>query len=128
EFDCDIPDDVFHEYWILEGLHRDMSFVGTLQKRIDRCRRRGFGDIHQLLNPDDFPSTFTAEATPHLDRHATTLVMRAIVANGFATGTERRDRNIHPKREVVAVAPALPNERAAIVHEGARTGDGGFTL
>src|SRR5437660_690032 len=61
--------------------------------------------------------TLAVDATLNLDRHATTLVVCTIVANGLATGAQCHDGHLHAEQEVIVVTASLATEDAAVVHQ-----------
>src|SRR5262249_39464066 len=61
--------------------------------------------------------TSSINTTLGLDRHAPSLVVCAIVANGFATRTQCRYRHVYAEQEVIPVDPSLADEGAPVIHQ-----------
>src|SRR5262245_3116489 len=128
ELYCDIPNNILDKHRIIEGLHRYVSLVRSLQEWIHSRRRRAFGDLNQLFDPNQILLTDAINATPHLNRHASTLIVGSIVADGFTAWAERRDWHIYAQYKVILFTAPPREKGATVVHKCSSPADGGLPL
>ncbi len=123
-----VADDIFHENWVVVGLHGDVALVCALEKRVDRGGGGFFGDLDEFLDPEEVPFPVRFFPGAGGDGDIAALVVRSVVAYFLAAGAEGPDRHAHAEEEVVLGAIGFSDEGADVVHGRGESRNGGLAL